>query len=285
MERELWRQLYVIVASLDTAWSPGFYRAAEIVAVFLWAVVHDRPTSWACDRRHWTAEAPPCLPSQSTVSRRLRTPAVQQLLAQTEACLGGAPGQWWAERIDSKPLAVGPHSKDDQATWGHVARGRLARGYKLHVVWGGGPLPSRWQIEPMNVGDAAAARTLLADLPGTGYVVGDKQYDSNRLHETAAPTHQLVTPQQRPGRALGHRPHHPGRLWSLELTARPFGKALLKHRGQIERDFSQLCSFGAGLGPLPSWVRGLRRVTQWVLAKLLINAVRIISRRQTIATA
>jgi hypothetical protein len=279
MERELWRQLYVIVLRLDTQWGPGFYRAAEIVAVFLWAVVHDRPTSWACQRRHWGDLAPPRLPAQSTLSRRLRTPAVRRLLAAAEAALSGDPAQWRLERIDSKPLAVGVHSKDRQATWGHVAKRRLARGYKLHAVWGGGPLPCPWRIESMNVGDSTAACPLLEALPGEGYVVGDKQYDSNRLHAAASPGRQLITPQRRPGRALGHRRHHPGRLRSLELVTHSFGQALLRYRDQIERDFSQLTCFGAGLGPLPSWVRGLRRVTLWVQAKLLINALRIINTR------
>ena len=284
MERELWRQLYFIVIGLDTHWGPGFYRASEVVVVFLWAVVHDRPTSWACQRRNWGNSPPDRLPAQSTMSRRLRTPAVRRLLTELEAALGGDPRRWWLHRIDSKPLPVGVHSKDREATWGHVAGRRLARGYKLHAVWGGGPLPSSWRIEPMNVGDATAARSLVADLAGEGYVIGDRQYDSNPLHQAAGSRHQLVAPQRRPGRALGHRRHHEGRLRSLELITHGFGQSLLKYRDQIERDFSQLTCFGAGLGPLPSWVRGLRRVALWVQAKLLINALRILN-HQALKTA
>ena len=41
-------------------------------------------------------------------------------------------------------------------------------------------------------------------------------------------------------------------------------------------------SFGGGLGPLPNWVRRLDRVTKWVWCKLLINAARIIHRRQNL---
>jgi hypothetical protein len=136
------------------------------------------------------------------MSRRLRTPAVRRLLAAVEAALGGDPTQGWLQRIDSKPLTVGVHSKDRQATWGHVAQRRLARGYKLHVVWGGGPLPCPWRIESMNVGDATAGGALLGALSGEGYVVGDKQYDSNRLHAAAPPGRQLVTPQRRPGATI-----------------------------------------------------------------------------------
>src|SRR5829696_10150878 len=73
MERELWDQLYSIVVRLDKFYTKGFFRAAEIVMVFLWAVIHDRPTSWACERRNWVVTPPSGLPSQSTMSRRLRT--------------------------------------------------------------------------------------------------------------------------------------------------------------------------------------------------------------------
>jgi hypothetical protein len=275
MERELWDQLYVIVVRVDNLWTNGFFRAGEIVLVFLWAVVHDRPTSWACEVRNWEGRPPRRLPSQSTMSRRLRTLKVQQLLAAVELQLGGDPRRWWLQRIDSKPLPVGQSSKDCQAKYGY-ATGQLARGYKLHAIWGGGPLPSAWRIEAMNVGDAVAARMLIAELPGEGYVVGDRQYDSNPLHAAAAPRHQVIAAQQQPGKALGHRRHHPARLRALELLAKPFGKALIRFRDQIERDFSGLTSFAAGLSPLPSWVRRLHRVRLWVQAKLLINAIRLL---------
>ena len=203
-----------------------------------------------------------------------------------ESDLNGDLRRWWLQRIDSKPLPVGHHSKDPEAHYGRVGH-KWARGYKIHVVWGGGPLPSRWRVESMNVGDCTAGRALLGELPGEGYVVGDCQYDSNPLHRIAAPRHQLVAPQQRPGKALGHRRHHPSRIRALELLAQPFGKALLIFRGQIERDFGGLTNFGAGLSPLPNWVRRIHRVRQWVQAKLLINAVRIIQKHapKTLATA
>jgi hypothetical protein len=284
MERELWDQLYVIVVRVDNLWTNGFFRAGEIVLVFLWAVVHDRPTSWACQRCNWGGQAPPLLPSQSTMSRRLRTQKVQELLAAIEPQLGGDPRRWWLQRIDSKPLPIGHYSKDPDAKLGYATR-NLMRGYKLHAIWGGSPLPSAWRIEPMNVGDAVAARILVARLPGEGYLVGDCQYDSNPLHAASSPRHQLIAPQQRPSKGLGHRRHHPGRVRALELMKKPFGRALVCFRDQIERDFSGLTSFAAGLSPLPSWVRRLHRVRLWVQAKLLINAVRLIQNHHSFETA
>ena len=126
----------------------------------------------------------------------------------------------------------------------------------------------------MNTGDSVTARKLVEQLSGEGYLVGDRQYDSNPLHRAASPQHQVVAAQQRPGQALGHRPHAPSRLHALEMLKRPFGQMLLRYRTQIEREFGNLTSFGAGLGPLPSWVRKSHRVSRWVQAKLMINAIR-----------
>lgn len=62
-----------------------------------------------------------------------------------------------------------------------------------------------------------------------------------------------------------------------------FGRDLYGQRPEIERDFAGLSSFGCGLGPLPSWVRRIWRVRNWVTGKLLINAARLrINRRKAV---
>jgi hypothetical protein len=217
------------------------------------------------------------------MSRRLRSPGVQKLLAATEAALNEPVSTWWVQRIDSKPLPIGAHSKDPDARWGKCGQS-FSKGYRLHAVCGAGPLPRKWRVEPMNTGDARAARSLVKQYPGGGgYLVGDKQYDSNPLHAAAtAAGYQLVAPQKRPGKALGHGRHEPGRLRSLELVQRPFGKALLEYRRDIERFFGTLTSSSAGLAPLPAWVRTLHRVQLWVQAKLIINALRQRSRTRSL---
>jgi hypothetical protein len=60
----------------------------------------------------------------------------------------------------------------------------------------------------------------------------------------------------------------------------PFGRALLRSRGLIERFFGNADSRAEGLGELPAWVRTHRRVRNWVHAKLIINAVRIAALRK-----
>ena len=72
---------------------------------------------------------------------------------------------------------------------------------------------------------------------------------------------------------LGHRFHSAGRLRSMALLGNKFGQDLRRFRTTIERQFAWLTSHGAGLAPLPNWVRRLSRVRQWIQAKLLIHAV------------
>src|SRR3954465_7351329 len=116
-----------------------------IVKVYVWGVLHDRPTVWACDPRNWPDDddgdglRPPALPSQPTMSRRLRTVGVLPLLERAPALLAAAPPPAPLKHVDSKPLAVGNYSKDPDARRGRAA-GAMARGYKLHAVQSGGVL-------------------------------------------------------------------------------------------------------------------------------------------------
>ena len=81
MERERWEKVYRLLVALDTHAFRGVFQAAAVLAVYFWAVIHDRPVSWACQRVNWTGGVPFCkLPSQPTMSRRLRQPDVLALL-------------------------------------------------------------------------------------------------------------------------------------------------------------------------------------------------------------
>lgn len=271
MERELWTALCALAARLHNQLTPARYSDQVICAVYWWAVVHDRPAAWACRRENWPAElARRSLPSQPTMSRRLRTAAVEQLLLDVEQTLATlyatAP---LVLAIDGKALPVGRPSKDADAA---CCRG--VKGYKLHAVWGGSPLPIAWAIAPLNVSERRVARTLVADLPGEGYLLGDSQYDVNYLYDAAASSgYQLLAVQQRPGAALGHRPHSPHRIRSLQLLRTTAGKQLYRQRRRIEHRFAQLTNFVGGLAPLPFWVRRFNRVKLWVHSKLLLSAV------------
>jgi hypothetical protein len=286
MERVRWLELYRLATELGKAFPGGvLYSNAVVVGVWLWAAIHDRPISWACKREHWPARSEiRFLPSQSVMSRRLRSKPVKGLLEAMEKTLRERGEPHWIKAIDSKPLVVGPYSKDREARWGRATKHGFARGYKLHAVWDGRAVPDAWRIEPMNVADTQAARQLLPRLSGSGYLLGDGQYDSNQLYDLAAEHHhQLVAPRRKTAKGLGHQKHSPYRLRSIELQQHLFGKALSRERSQIERSFGGLTCFGGGLAPLPSWVRGRHRVELWLQAKLLINGIRVIHQRSLAA--
>ena len=255
------------------------YTDGGILAVYLWAVLHDRPVCWACDPDNWpagTRRGP--LPSASTVSRRLRRPQMAALLERAREVLDPAPAGDLVAVADGKALPIGPHSHDRQSGYGRAASGK-ARGYKLHAIVAVSGRVLAWRVAPMNTDERVMARRMLRELDHAGYLLADANYDSNTLHEAAgARGIQMVAPRRHgPGHGLGHRRHSPGRLRSkglLEHDPTGFGRDLMRLRWSVERFFGILCSLPAGLGHLPPWVRGWRRVQRWVAAKLLIYAAR-----------
>jgi hypothetical protein len=142
--------------------------------------------------------------------------------------------------IDGLPLPVGAASGDRHAHWGYGA-GAKAKGYKLHALCDASRHWVGWSVTPMNVNEKVVARHLVRACREEGYLVGDGEYDSNRLRE---------------------------------LAGRAFGAGLLRHRFGIDRLFGQLGNYGGGLSPLPHWVRGLSRVRRWVRAKIILDMIR-----------
>jgi hypothetical protein len=286
MERKLWTRLCDLVAESCRRISHPGVRFSDrwILLVYLWAVLHDRPTSWACREENWPRDLRPFeLPSQPTMSRRLRSPHVQWALALIlERLRGDPPPPGLVKCIDAKPLPVGGASKDPDARWGQGTR-TMIKGYKLYALWGSGLIPLGWEVRSVDHSESTEADRLIPHLAGGGYLVGDAIYDCNRLYDLAMEhDHQLIAPPKRPGRGLGHGRQSPHRLRGLALLASPFGRAVYAARVAIERDFGHLTSFGGGLSGLPSWVRRSGRVGMWVEAKLIINGVRtLVNKRLT----
>jgi hypothetical protein len=300
VERELWTELEAAIerASRDFFDEPDYEHPTEsIVRVHLWSVLHDRPTCWATRASNWAAALlPPTLPSQPTMSRRLRSEAFERFMRALEPQLGGLPGaaEWKLfKRMDAKALTVAAHSTDRDARWGRGA-GQKAKGYKLHVVWASGAMPEQWRVAPLDVSEQEMGRRMLRDLEGCGHVAADRNYDANRLFDQADESgHRLVAPRRYgEGKGLGHHRHSPGRLRSKDLLEKPtrrltrFGPTMMKERGQIERDLGNLVSFGGGLTCLPPWARRHGRVRRWVWGKLLVNAARVrLKRRKSLSAA
>jgi hypothetical protein len=123
MERELWTALCALAAGLHNRLTAARYSDEVICAVYWWAVVHDRPTSWACRRENWSAEQARPLPSQPTMSRRLRS-------AERGA---DAPGRSAGRGL---PLGRWPSSSGQEPLWGIAATARTAS-----AAWSSWPLP------------------------------------------------------------------------------------------------------------------------------------------------
>lgn len=301
MEGELWAEVYRLIlaeASKRTRRKRVQYSDAWILAVFFWAVLHDRPTAWACKPKNWPPDLRWCqLPSEARMSERLRTLSVLQLLAAVLDRLASLapPSESLVHAVDGKPLPVGGHSKDRDARWGKSVADAWEKGYRMFKVWGAGVVPDCWTLGPMDEPEPIVARQrLVPQLRAAGcggYLLGDALFDSNPLHETCAPCGiQLVAPRKKPGTGLGHRDHSPARLRAIDLLESPapgclprpgtaagrspFARDLYALRGRIERRLGNLCGFGGGLAPLPAWVRTPHRVARWVAAKLVINGLR-----------
>lgn len=278
MEDELWTEVYRIVMELGKAFrcKRVQHSTRRIVLVYLWAVLHDRPVSWACRDRNWPADQH-TLPSPSCMSRRLRTSSVEGLLRdvqrQLRECFPPRICRW----IDAKPLPIGGSTRDPDARYGRAA-GTMAKGYKLHVICSSAGALEAWSVLPINVNEKRAARDLVREVGREGYLVGDNQYDSNPLYNLAGEHGQQLLSPRRPGTSLGHHRHSAYRLRANEMMAKPLGQTLLTSRTGIERFFAHLTSFPGGLSPLPNWVRRLHRVRLWVQAKLIFNAVRLTKR-------
>lgn len=280
MERQLWKMIVALLEELDKSRprKEGGFSDRRIVAVYYWAVVHDRPVSWAVQRGNWPIDLRRWpLPSNTTMSRRLQSPSVRHLLETLEQHVLRKPESGslvWL--IDGKPLPIGGASKDRQAGYGRAARSK-AKGYKLHALVGADKSLAEWRLAPMNIDERKMAKRMLRQAKIAGYVVADANYDSNELHATCDDRGnlQLVTPRRYgPGRGHGHRRQTPGRLRSKEILENPypeFGKGLLTQRVDIERYFGNLTNWGGGLTSLPPWTRGYRRVHRWVQAKLILN--------------
>jgi hypothetical protein len=279
MERELWPPLYRTLREVGKDFRQKYvhFQPWVIAAVFLWAALHDRPVSWACPPKHWstTRLRPLRLPSDATLSRRADGLPVGALLRAVAQALRQGGAQRLLSVLDGKPLPVSNVSQDLDARRGRAAGG-MGKGYKLHTLWSGRPLPEAWEVTPLNEAESVVGRRLVQQGPGSGYLLGDGNYDSSPLYDAAAAAgYQLVTPL--PANAgQGHHYQSPHRLRCRELGQTAFGRELYALRVRIEQTYGAAVSFGGGLGPLPAWVRGRERVRTWVGAKLLINAVRIL---------
>jgi len=281
MDRQLWNVIAKHLTQLCRKQRNQRYTHANarILRVYLWAVMHDRPVSWACDKSHWAGVKPPQqLPDQSTMSRRLRRPETQQLLNELLDRLELPDSHALTLRIDGKPLPIAKHSRAKGATTGRGAGG-FQKGYKLHAIYAGGARPVVYHVAPMNVDERKVAAQMISQTPiGEGYLLADANYETNPLYDQVAKAgRMLVTPRRFPnaiglGQTHKHSEHRVAMIERMKAPS-PFIREVLATRRQVETKFANLTSFGGGLTHLPPWVRG-DRVAMYVTGKIAIRLAR-----------
>ena len=210
MERELWPLLYHHLREAAKDFSQKYVQMQPwvLAAVFLWAALHDRPVRWACDSRNWgtTPLRPPRLPSPRTLSRRIDGVAAGLFWRRLEQRLRGAANPDLVAFLDGKPLVVSGVSKDPDAGYGRAA-GCKAKGYKLHAVWAGRPVPEAWEVTPMNTCEKAVARRLIPQLTYGGYLLADGNYDASDLYDRAFVQGYRLIAAHRKGKQPGLTPN------------------------------------------------------------------------------
>jgi hypothetical protein len=280
MEREVWTVVTRMCRRLaDVKATAKFtFTDADVLLVYLWAVLQSRPTYWACQRDNWPESIRPArLPCASTLSRRLRRPAMNLHLRRALRQLQCGRARGLLSILDGKPLPISKHSRDPDSGFGRGVGG-LAKGYKLHYLRGKNGRLEDFRVCSLNQDERVVGRALLARTTHPGYVLVDRNYDDNQLYEVGRRRGVQVLAPRRYGplKGLGHRRHSPARLRAIEAMEHShtgFGRTLHARRGDIERDFAHLSSAWYGLQPLPTWVRRQHRVELWVTARLLLFTI------------
>jgi Transposase DDE domain len=269
MEDRLWDIVCVVLPECKAS-SRQTYSDREVLLVVLWAVLHDRPMSWACEPEHWsTRRRLRNLPHASTISRRVRKPGLASLLeaahVRSRELLKTSSGQ---AMIDGKPLLVSDYSRDPDARNGRAMR-RFGRGYKLHAVIDAAGVVLAFSVLSLNVQERKAAGKLLPAVSNSvRRVFADGNYDSGPLQRQLESTGlKLYTPLI--NNYAGPR-SHPRRRRLARIMNHEIGDRIANAREHIERQFGLLGNLGFGLKGLPNWVRRHGRVARWVSCKLLL---------------
>lgn len=205
MERELWRLIRSGLRRVPRWWPRNAsYSNREVLAVLVWAALHNKPICWACRRSSWPIQAwRRRLPDQSTMSRRLRDACVwddlRLLIDQIQRALG-ATGTLV---VDGKSLPVSSVSGDPDARRGWGA-GVYARGYKLHAIIDRSRRLIDFDVQPLSVAECEVAADMVTRMrPRGGVLLADASYDSNRLYAACeAKGIQLRAPRKKPGTSI-----------------------------------------------------------------------------------
>ncbi len=292
MDRERWTLVLDAIKRADrfVGWNGGrrapVYGNWLIVAMYVWSVWHDRTLSWACRRDSYHGLfRPRSLPSISQFTRRIKSEDCQRILQFAHDAFAQRERVTDVAVIDGKPLLVSPVSGDRDAKRGKISGG-FGKGYKLHAVINESCRIVVWSVMGLNVDEKTVARQVLLPLIAPtlssspdAIALADSHYDSAPLHaDTLEPleiclVHPLAGQAQIDGKNRARKlKRMPSSRRALVYAWRKYPELMnyvLKLRAPIERVFGTLTCTAGGLSGLPSWVRGLDRVTRWVGTKII----------------
>ena len=291
MDQNQWRIMHQSITRATRRLRPDprqTYSDRLIVAMYFWAVGHDRAMMWACDRANYHGLfRPRRLPSVSQFHRRVKSERVQQILQHVHDDLARVDQPTATLVVDGKALVINPVSRDPDARWGHTFAKRLGVGYKLHAYSTEDQRILCWCVRPLNEYEAHVATLLLDWLPPPSertLILADGNYDTHDFYK-AVSDHgaKLLT-------ALRREPaKHPVTLRQMGKDRREalrlheqkpsLVRMAMRTRPTIERTFANATNYGGGLGPLPAFVRRLPRVRRWVGAKICLYHARLHARR------
>ena len=258
------------------------YSDRLVAGLYFWAVLHDRPMTWAVDPANHSRTFRPRgrVPSVSRLNRRVASDRFQLILRRVHERLAG-DNRGRGLTLDGQPLPVNGVSRDRDARVGHVpggvANGGTGKGYKLHAaVAGNGNIPG-FPVMPLNAHELPVARALLAALPlapAGVLVTADGNYDAHDLHEQldARGAFLVTRPRGRAKHPVTRRQVGRSRRALIDLWDHcpETMRRVYKHRRQIERRFGNLACTPGLLTSLPKFVRGLPRVRRFVGAKICL---------------
>lgn len=284
MDKDVWAAIRWAIVTADRSiprlGRRPLFSDALIARMYFWTVAHDRPLCWACRRcSYGRLMRPRALPSVSQFCKRLHHVRVQEIIRHVQTLMSGRDEPMDLGFIDGKALPVSESSGDPDARSGR-GNGTFSRGYKLHALGDRHGRIRAFRVTALNAGEPTVARQhLTRHITAGALVLADGNYDGRWLYDAVQRRNACLLTPQKKNRSTDAAMKRtcPARRAAMKLWRdRPdLAHLIYAARGTIERTFSALTCCAGGLGPLPSWVRRLPRVTRWVTAKIALYNARV----------
>ena len=183
------------------------------------------------------------------------------------------PASQGTAAVDGKGLLVSRYTSDPQARKGY-ARGGMHYGDKLHAITDARGRFVAACVRSLNRSEMPVACELIPQaaerLPAGTTIAGDKGYTAQSLYTTATDCGLLFLAPFREPDEPANRANPQPRQDAFARLQTAEGRQVLRDRTQIERVFARFSGISYGDKELPSWIRGLKRVSRHIACKIAI---------------